>query len=84
MWLIRIFQENKPNLNWAVLYEIKPNRRKYILLWRSYTLNDVLTYAFPVTLPNAIGMYKHGFEKHTLPDINKRSSLRERWVQAEA
>ena len=30
MWLIKIFSENKPNWNWAVLYEIKPNRRKYI------------------------------------------------------
>ena len=31
-----------------------------------------------------IGMYLHGFEKHILPDINKRSSLGERWEQAEA
>ena len=26
----------------------------------------------------------HGFEKRILPDINKRSSLGERWGQAEA
>ena len=31
-----------------------------------------------------IGMYLHGFEKRILPDINKRSSLGERWEQAEA
>ena len=31
-----------------------------------------------------IGMYLHGFEKHILPDINKWSSLGERWEQAEA
>ena len=31
-----------------------------------------------------IGMYLHGFEKLILPDINKRSSLAERWEQAEA
>ena len=31
-----------------------------------------------------IGMYIHGFEKLILPDINKRSSLAERWEQAEA
>ena len=31
-----------------------------------------------------IGMYLHGFQEHILPDINKRSSLGERWEQAEA
>ena len=31
-----------------------------------------------------IGMYLHGFEKHNLPDIHKRSSLGDRWEQAEA
>ena len=30
-----------------------------------------------------IGMYLQGFEKRVLPNINKRSSLGERWDQAE-
>ena len=30
-----------------------------------------------------IGMYLHGFEKRILPDIRMRSSLGERWEQAE-
>ena len=30
-----------------------------------------------------IGMYLHALEKRVLPDISKRSSLGERWEQAE-
>ena len=36
------------------------------------------------TIVVGIGMYLHGFEKRILPYINKRSSLGERWEQAEA
>ena len=42
-------------------------------LWESDVLLEVGT----------TGMYSHGFEKRILTDINKRSSLEERWEQAE-
>ena len=85
-WLIRMFPENKPN--WlrklgSNIYKIKPNRCEYILLFRSYSWTifwPMYSLSHYLTLN---GIYKHGFEKHALIDINKRSLLRERWVQAE-
>ena len=39
--------------------------------------------ALSTSARGVIGMYLHGFEKHILSDINKRSSTGERWEQAE-
>ena len=56
-----------------------------IALWAMFSITPCANIELPVLQSILdIGMYLHGFEKHILPDINKRSSPAERWEQAEA